>query len=206
MPFGFTSSTLLSVASGLYSLLQPGSPTGEWVGFQIIGGIGSGAGLQVVRQHPREKKKTPVCALLADPNPQAVNAIQAVTTGKELSSGIAFMVFCQALGPSIALVVYNVLFGASLKAELAQRAPNVDAQAIIDAGATGFRSLVRPEDLGAVLKAYANSINHVFYLVAALAACCSIFVWPMGWYDVTKKSRPEDVTEPEGAAQEEKST
>ena len=116
------------------------------------------------------------------------------------------MVFCQALGPSIALVLYNVIFGASLKMELAQRAPNVDAQAIIDAGATGFRSLVQPGDLNAVLKAYANSIDHVFFLVAALAALCSIFVWPMGWYDIRKKGGPEDVTKSTGAAQNEKRT
>lgn len=111
------------------------------------------------------------------------------------------MVFCQALGPAVALALYNVLFVASLKMELAQRAPDVDAQAIIDAGATGFRSLVEAGDLNAVLKAYATSIDHVFFLVAALAACCSIFVWGMGWHDVRKKGGPQDVKEPTEAAQ-----
>jgi hypothetical protein len=55
IPLAFFSTIFLSVASGLYSLLQPGSPTGEWVGFQVIGGIGSGAGLQVVRRSPQQK-------------------------------------------------------------------------------------------------------------------------------------------------------
>lgn len=116
------------------------------------------------------------------------------------------MVFCQALGPAIALALYNVIFDASLKMELAQRAPNVDAQAIINAGATGYRSLVQPGDLSAVLKAYANSVDRVFFLVAALAACCSIFVWGMGWHDIRKKSRPEDMTKSTGAEQNEKRT
>lgn len=63
MPLGFFSSMVLSVASGLYSLLQPDSPKGEWVGFQVIGGIGSGAGLQVVRKSlPRETPESvPSC-------------------------------------------------------------------------------------------------------------------------------------------------
>jgi hypothetical protein len=51
IPLALFSTILLSIASGLYSLLQPGSPTGQWVGFQIISGIGSGAGLQVVRPY-----------------------------------------------------------------------------------------------------------------------------------------------------------
>ncbi|KAK6070015.1 MFS multidrug transporter [Seiridium cupressi] len=172
IPLALFSTIFLSTASGLYSLLQPGSPTGEWVGFQIIGGIGSGAGLQV-----------------------AVNAIQAVTTGEELSSAMAFMVFAQSLGPAIALALYNVIFDASLKMQLAERAPNVDAQAIVDAGATGFHSLVQPTDLNPVLKAYANSIDRVFFLVAALAACCGIFAWGMGWRDIRKKTGPQDNNE-----------
>ncbi|GAW26179.1 putative efflux pump [Rosellinia necatrix] len=180
MPLGFLSSIVLSVASGLYSLLQPGSPTGEWVGFQVIGGIGSGAGLQV-----------------------AVNAIQAVTTGEELSSAMAFMVFAQSLGPAVALALYNVIFAASLRMQLAGSVPNIDIQAIINAGATGYRSLVQPGDLNAVLKAYANSIDRVFFLVAALAASAGIFVCGMGWHDVRKRSGPEHEKKSTGARQDE---
>lgn len=40
---------LLSIGSGLYSILRPGSPTGWWVGFQIIAGFGSGLSMQLVR-------------------------------------------------------------------------------------------------------------------------------------------------------------
>jgi hypothetical protein len=101
---------------------------------------------------------------------------------------MAFMVFGQSLTPAIALSLYNVIFEATLKKQLAQRAPDVNAQAIINAGATGYRSLVQPSDLNAVLKAYADSIDHVFYLVAALAACCGVFACGMGWNDVRKKN------------------
>ncbi|KAI0396412.1 major facilitator superfamily domain-containing protein [Xylariaceae sp. FL0594] len=181
MPLGFLSSTILSIASGLYSLLQPGSPKGEWIGFQVIGGIGSGVGLQV-----------------------AVNAIQAVTTGKELSSGMAFMVFAQSLGPAVALSLYNVIFDATLRMRLAEGALNIDVQAILNAGATGFHSVVQPGDLKFVLKAYADSIDRVFYLVAALAASASIFVCGMGWRDVRKKAGPEDEEKSTVKTQEEK--
>ncbi|KAI3322306.1 hypothetical protein HD806DRAFT_536771 [Xylariaceae sp. AK1471] len=158
-----------------------GSPTKVWIGFQVIGGIGFGAGLQV-----------------------AVSDIQAVTIGEELSSGRVFLVFAQSFGPAIALALYNVIFNVSLRMQLVERVPNVDAQAIINSGATGYRSLVQPGDLNAVLNAYANSINRVFFLVAALAASASIFVWGMGWHDIRKKDGQKDETKLAGARQDEK--
>lgn len=48
IPVAIFATVLLSIGSGLYSLLGPGSPTGYWVGFQIIAGSGSGASLQLV--------------------------------------------------------------------------------------------------------------------------------------------------------------
>lgn len=47
-PMAIYSATLATVGSGLYSLLKPDSSTGEWVGFQVITGIGRGAGFQMV--------------------------------------------------------------------------------------------------------------------------------------------------------------
>jgi hypothetical protein len=38
-----------------------------------------------------------------------------------------------------------------------------------------------------VLTAYANSLNRVFYLGAAFACGCGIFLWGMGWKDLRKK-------------------
>jgi hypothetical protein len=67
--------------------------------------------------------------------------------------------------------LYNATLDASLKSQLAQMAPNVNAHDIIYAGATSFRSLLQPQDLPAILKAYANSLDKVFYVVAAIAAC-----------------------------------
>ena len=43
------------------------------------------------------------------------------------------------------------------------------------------------EDLPGVLIAYANSIDRVFYLVAAVGAACALVLWGMGWHDLRKK-------------------
>jgi hypothetical protein len=99
---------------------------------------------------------------------------------------MAFIVFAQALGPSIFLALCNLIFVASLKAQLPAKAPRVDAPAVIKAGATGFRAIVSESDLHGVILAYANSVNRTFYFVATIAACCGIVLWGMGWTDLRK--------------------
>jgi hypothetical protein len=90
-------------------------------------------------------------------------AVQAALAGEELSSGIAFVMLTQALGPTITLTLFNVLFTTTLKSGITQKVPHADAAAIAKAGATAFRSIVDPADLDGVLIAYADSLNNVFY-------------------------------------------
>ncbi|KAK0712206.1 efflux pump [Apiosordaria backusii] len=165
IPLGVFATILLSTGSGLLSTLQPDSSVGMWVGYQIMTGIGSGAGLQL-----------------------AILAIQGVTTGEELSSGMAFMVFTQSLAPAVILTLCNVILVENLKIQIPQQAPGVDPGAVIRAGATGFRGIVAAEHLPRVLVAYANSLDRVFYLVAACAAVSFVFLWGMGWQDLRKKN------------------
>jgi hypothetical protein len=51
IPFAIFSTVLMSIGAGLYSTLGPNSSSGKWAGFQVLSGIGSGAGLQVVRRY-----------------------------------------------------------------------------------------------------------------------------------------------------------
>lgn len=120
-------------------------------------------------------------------NKKGIISIQGVTTGEELSSGMAFMVFTQALFPAIVLVLCNLILVSSLKTELPRHAPNVDVAAVIQAGATNFRSIVGATDLDGVIVAWANSVDRVFYLVAALVTVSGLFIWGIGWQDLRKK-------------------
>ncbi|KAI0964897.1 major facilitator superfamily domain-containing protein [Xylaria arbuscula] len=166
IPFAIFATVLLTTANGLYSLLQPGSPTGYWVGFQVLGGVGSGAGLQV-----------------------AIIATQAVTTNKELSSAMSFIVFCQSLGPAVILALSQLVFIHGLQTELPIQAPAVDAGAVIQAGATRFRDFVPADDLHGVLVGYSNAIDQVFYLLAGLTATGILVLWGMGWVDIREKNK-----------------
>jgi hypothetical protein len=100
---------------------------------------------------------------------------------------MALIIFAQSLGPAIVLVLCNVIFISSLTSQLHEKVSDADTEGIIRAGATGFRAILRPEELPPVLAAYANSVDSVFYLVAAVATACSIVLWGMGWIDLRKK-------------------
>lgn len=95
------------------------------------------------------------------------------------------------------MTLYDVIFLESMKDQIPKFAPNVSSTDIVNAGATGFRSFVSPENLPGVLKAYANSIDRTFYLAAALAILCGIFLWGMGWHDLREK-KEEDGTKSTG--------
>ncbi len=99
---------------------------------------------------------------------------------------MAFIVWCQYIGPAIFLALYNVIFDTSLRAQLREQVPNVDAEAIIGVGVTGFRSIVKPQDLPGVLVAFSNSLDRVFYLVAAAGVVAWAAAWGMGWKDLRK--------------------
>ncbi|KAI0387382.1 MFS general substrate transporter [Hypomontagnella monticulosa] len=164
IPITLFASVFLSTGTGLLSILKPDTSTARWVGFQILVGTGFGAGLQM-----------------------PIIAVQAAMGGEELASGIAFMVFSQAIGPAIAVTLYNVIFLSSLPSQIAEFAPQANAQAVINAGASGFRSVVSPADLDGVLVAYSNSLSRIYYLAVAFAAICAIASLGMGWNDLRKQ-------------------
>jgi hypothetical protein len=48
LPFNLGGAALAAIGYGLMSMFKPTTPTGKWVGFQIIYGLGSGAMVSVV--------------------------------------------------------------------------------------------------------------------------------------------------------------
>lgn len=94
------------------------------------------------------------------------------------------------MGPTILLPIYNTIFSVSLETQLRAQVPQVDVHSVVESGVTTFRDLVSPEDLPAVLEAYADSVSAVFYLVAAMGALAFCVAWGMSWQDIRKKGEP----------------
>ena len=93
---------------------------------------------------------------------QPVTAVQAVLSPDEVAIGTSLLAFSQYLGGAIFISAANTLFNNVLVTSLHNFAPHVYAQAVIDAGATGFRNVVTASDLPLVLLAYNRAVVQTF--------------------------------------------
>lgn len=165
LPFAVFSAAVLAVANGLLSTLGPHTSTAKWAGYQILAGFARGSGMQM-----------------------PIIAIQANTPASVTPVATAVLVFSQTFGGAVFITVANVIFNTKLKHELVHRLPHIDAQAVIDAGATGIRDAVSTEDLPGALASYAKGVDAAFYLAVAASGIMFITSWGMGWKDIRKKA------------------
>jgi hypothetical protein len=108
---------------------------------------------------------------------------------------MAFIIWAQNMGPTIFLTLYETIFTNSIGPDLARNAPGADAAAIINAGATGFRSVTSSGDLPGVLQAYSASLGKIYYLVASAACVSFLTAFAMGWND-TRPKEGENAAQP----------
>lgn len=130
-------------------------------------------------------------------------AVQTVLPDSQVALVMAILVFVQGLGGSIFVTVANTLLDNSLVSQIHAKAPGVNAQELLAAGATAFRKVVPEDQVNNVIDAYAISLDNVFYLTVGLSVALFFAVWGMGWGDVRKKQEPKSA-ETEGSRSEKK--
>lgn len=115
----------------------------------------------------------------------------------QISIAMAILVFCLNLGGDTFLTFAQTTFSQSLRIVIINCAPGVDPDAIIKLGATGFQTTISPADLPGVLKAYRESVDHVFYLMCAASIAAFVSAWGMGMQDIRNhKPKSNDVAAP----------
>ncbi|KJR89519.1 MFS transporter [Sporothrix schenckii 1099-18] len=167
LPWAFAGTILNSIGTGLLSTLSPTTPTGHWIGFQILAGAGRG----MVFQAP-------------------ILAIQHAVQPNQISVAVGLFSFGQNVGGAVLLTIANTVFDNSLKSQLRQHAPGVNPEAVIAAGATAFRAVVPVASVPGVILAYANSVDRVFYFAAALSVLTFFSTFGLGWKDIRVKKGP----------------
>lgn len=93
----------------------------------------------------------------------------------------------QSLAGAIWPTVANVIFNSALRAETQTRAPSLDLEALIAAGATKLWEVVPGNQLASVIMAYSIGVSRTFYLAAGMGVGLFCATWGMGWKDVRKK-------------------
>lgn len=166
-------SVFCAVGAGMLSTMTPSAGKAQWIGYQVLYGIGIGAGFQTVTLVP-----------------------QTVLGKKDVPLGMGLMFFMQQLGGSVFLAVGQNVFVARLVEGL-EGIAGLDAMQIVNTGATALRSVVPKEELVAVVEAYSHALTGVFMLAAALGACMILGTMALEWKSIkgVKKSVGEEAAE-----------
>ena len=165
VPAMLLSPLLCAVGAGLLSTLTPSAGINHWFGYQVIYGLGMGAGFQNAYLGP-----------------------QNVLPRADVPLGMALMFFMQQLGGAIFLSVGQNIFSSQLVDSLSGIA-NLDTEAIINTGATALHSIVPPSEFGTVVDAYSYALTRVFIMAAALSACMILGALALEWKSIkTEKS------------------
>ncbi len=177
-PFMLAGVTFMSVGAGLLTTLQVDTPSGKWIGYQILLGFGMGLTFQA-------------------PN----LAAQTVLPRRDVSIGTSLMFFGQLLGGAIFTSVGQNVLDQQLLKRL-QDVPGLDPRIILQTGATTLTQL--PGDIKSiVLFAYNEALRKVLQ-VGLILVCLTLFgALALEWRSVKKNLPPkgakagQDVTKAE---------
>ncbi|GAM85995.1 hypothetical protein ANO11243_040050 [Dothideomycetidae sp. 11243] len=163
-PFMIAGATIMPIGAGLISTWNVDSKANEWIGYQVLIGMGLGLGLQ-----------------------QANVAAQTVLPRKDTSVGVSLIVLSQTLGGGVfSSVVQNVVNSALIK-NLVGFPVKLNAAAVVNAGATAIRAEIPPQYLRQFLILYNNAISKGFLVAVGTSSVVIIGAASMEWVNLKKK-------------------
>ncbi|KAF4463060.1 aflatoxin efflux pump AFLT [Fusarium albosuccineum] len=153
---------LFTVGSGMLTTLDVDSPLKVWFGYQVIAGLGIGAGFQI-----------------------GVLIVQTVLPQEWVPVGTASIQFFQALGGALAIAVAQTVFQNGLIDTIKADDIGIDPTIFINSGASEIKDVLRRmgrlDAFDTVLEAYMKGLRDTFYISLACAACafisCLFFQW-----------------------------
>ncbi|KAF2268872.1 MFS general substrate transporter [Lojkania enalia] len=161
---------LCAVGAGLLSTISPSSSYSQWIGYQVLYGLGIGCGFQA-------------------PN----LAVQTVLPRADVPLGMALMFFMQQLGGSIFLAVSQNVFSSKLVSRLSGIA-GVDGKSIVNVGAKDLYKIVPQKSITVAINAYSYSLTRVFILSSALGACMILGPLVVEWKSIKDKPSHGDTS------------
>ncbi|XXH00679.1 hypothetical protein Hte_007029 [Hypoxylon texense] len=178
-PYLLVAGVLATVGCGLLYTLAIGTSTGQWIGYQILAGVGFGLGFQLVESSGGHLKQA---ANLQDAQIPIVIA-QAKSDPSDLASVTAMLIFFQVIGGAILISAAQSAFANTLIQRVVQTAPGVDPTRLVATGATMIRQVFPPDEIPGILLAYMSALKVALGIAvggSGLATVISIFMpWDM---------------------------
>ena len=151
VPFMVLSTIMATIGGGLLYTLDIGSPSGHWIGYQIIAGIGLGFGFQI-----------------------PIIVAQASVPLADLSTVTAVVLFFQTIGGALFVSAGETAFENKLINSLSTNAPSVTPAVIVATGASDLHNTFQGAVLNGILHSYIDGLRIAFAIGIALAGL-SIF-------------------------------
>jgi hypothetical protein len=173
-PFLIVSQMIACIGFGLLTTYSTNIPTGKWIGYQLLAGLGCGSGFQV-----------------------PITAVQTVLAVEDISVGSAAVIFFQNLGGALFISVGQSVFQNGLIRGLEQYAPKVNPHAILDAGATNIRSILaslgQEDQFGNITLAYMVGLRDTYRVSLSLACVAAAIALFFEWKSVKSGQKNVDV-------------
>lgn len=167
-PFMIAGSVIMPIGAGMLSTWTVDASAGQWIGYQVLLGVGMGLGLQ-------------------QPN----IAAQTVLSRKDASTGVALMIFWQSLGGAIfSSVAQNILDNKLISNTAALNIPGFDPASVVSAGATNLRKAVPAEYFAPFLVAYNDALTKAMTVGVATASLTIIGALLMEWKSTKTSKQP----------------
>lgn len=157
-PPAIVGSAIATIGSGLLSTLAVDTDSSKWIGYEVL--VSTGVGMA---------------------NQQGYVAVQSALNLDQIAIGSALVSASQSLGGAIFVsvgntVLLNELYDAAL--------PGVDMNAVIAAGATGFRTFLPKEQLPVLLNVYNQALRKVFLMGIVLSGLAFFTALGLEWRSV----------------------
>lgn len=182
-PFMILASVLMSVGGGLLSTLDRNASSAQYIGYQIIFGVGVGCGIQQSMVAIQAAVKGS-----GSRNSSSSGKSSSGANGSAVPMGTAIMTFAQTLGGAVFLAVAQSVFDNKLTSGIkAANIPGLNANIILDTGATELRNAVASEHLNTLLQAYNAAIDSTFLVAAIVAAVSVLGALGMEWISIRQR-------------------
>ncbi|OTB08788.1 hypothetical protein M426DRAFT_262226 [Hypoxylon sp. CI-4A] len=171
-PTMFAGAMIGTVGCGLLYTLEIDTPTGKWIGYQILTGSAIAFSVQ-----------------------NGLNIAQASVEAEDLPAITANLYFFQTVGGAFTVSSAQAAFINQAIERLRTSTPDVDAARLIATGASELRNAFTPEELPGVLIAYMHGLKAVFAVSIAFCglALLTTLVIPWGRLKTHKDGEKDNV-------------
>ncbi|KAI1265484.1 putative gliotoxin efflux pump [Xylariaceae sp. FL1019] len=170
-PFLITGPAIAAIGSGLFMLLDEQSTRGQWIGFQIVLGVGVGLCLSI---------------------PLLLSQV-AVST-RDVSTATPFIIFAQSMSSAFLLPTSQAVFqNESLKA-VRHLVPDINPYLVLSAGANSAAiSTFSNSSRASILKSYTTALQSTFAVGIPFAGVALFVSFFMPWFRYQDLSGNHDV-------------